>query len=219
MQLATIVVMERPGHNELPEDLPPVLLKPPPGTVIRVENEPVAFSSTAIRAQLAQGVDAPGVAGPVLSYIEKYQLYRKPKLMNSTDATAKETEEPQGSPSGNTRRRVEFAVRAAEDRKAVDLAVLALGEISDFTDYFVVCSGTSDRQVRAIATAVESELRDHGIRPLHVEGLRKAQWVLMDYGDFLVHVFDKERREFYRLERLWSDAPDETASFLQGTEP
>lgn len=108
---------------------------------------------------------------------------------------------------------VREAVAAALDLKAVDLRVLHLAEVTDFTDYFLILSGTSDRQVRAIAEAVEERLRPEGLKPLHVEGGRSAAWVLMDYGDFVVHIFDDERRRYYALERLWGDAPDVTEEF------
>jgi ribosome-associated protein len=110
--------------------------------------------------------------------------------------------------------RVRDAVAAADGRQAVEIKVLGLGQVSDFTDYFVLCSGASDRQVQAIADAVEEKLRAGGVRPLHVEGLRGGRWVLLDYGAFVVHVFQDEVRRFYGLERLWSDAPEVTAEFL-----
>ena len=109
--------------------------------------------------------------------------------------------------------RVRAAVAAAEDRKAVDLKVLHLQQVSDFTDYFLICSGTNERQVQAIADAVEERLRANKVRPLHIEGFNRAQWVLLDYGDLVVHVFLEEPRRFYALERLWGDAPDVTAQF------
>jgi ribosome-associated protein len=109
--------------------------------------------------------------------------------------------------------RVRAAVSAAEDRKAVDLKVLHLQQVSDFTDYFLICSGTNERQVQAIADAVEERLRANKVRPLHIEGYNRAQWVLLDYGDLVVHVFLEEPRRFYALERLWGDAPDVTAIF------
>ena len=108
---------------------------------------------------------------------------------------------------------VRQAVAAAEDRKAIDLQVLHLSEVSDFTDYFVICGGTSERQVQAIADAVEESLRKGGRRPLHVEGYNRGHWVLLDYGDFVVHIFQDETRRFYALERLWGDAPDVTTQF------
>lgn len=109
--------------------------------------------------------------------------------------------------------RVQEAVAAAEDRKAVDLKVLALAEVSDFTDYFLICSGSSDRQVQAIAEAVDARLRAGKVRPLHQEGMTGGNWVLLDYGDFIVHVFREETRRFYALERLWGDAPEVTERF------
>lgn len=102
---------------------------------------------------------------------------------------------------------VSSAAEAVLDRKGIDLQVLYLGEVSDFTDYFVICSGRSDRQVRAIAVAVEERLRADRRRPVHKEGAREGKWILLDYGDLVVHVFDEERREFYRLDKLWADAP------------
>jgi ribosome-associated protein len=113
---------------------------------------------------------------------------------------------------------IRIAVGALQDRKARDLLVLDLSEVSDFTDYFLVATGGSERQVRAIADAVAERLRAEGVRPLHIEGQEHGQWVLMDFGDFLVHVFSEPLREYYRLERLWSDAPNVTADF-SGDEP
>jgi len=113
--------------------------------------------------------------------------------------------------------RVAEVVAAANDLKAVDLRVLELMSVTDVADYFLVCSGSSDRQVKAIADSVIRRLRGSGARPLHREGYTQGNWVLLDYGDFIVHVFDAETREYYALERLWSDAPEVTERFL--TEP
>jgi ribosome-associated protein len=118
--------------------------------------------------------------------------------------------------SVDTRERVREAVSAADDRKAVDLKVLQLEKITDFTDYFLICSGTSERQVQAIADAVQERLRERGVRPLHVEGYNRSQWILIDYGDLVVHVFQEEQRRYYALERLWGDAPDVTAGLTAG---
>lgn len=107
------------------------------------------------------------------------------------------------------------AVAAAEDLKANRLRVLELSEISSLADYFLVCSGASGRQVQAIADAVVERLRKDRIRPHHVEGRQAGRWVLLDYGDFVVHVFDEETRSFYALEKLWADAPDVTHEFAQ----
>jgi len=110
--------------------------------------------------------------------------------------------------------RVAQVVAAASDLKAIDLRVLDVESTSDVTDYFLICSGASDRQVKAIADSVLRSLRDVGSRPLHREGYTYGRWVLLDYGDFVVHVFDPETREYYALERLWNDAPEVTQRFL-----
>ncbi len=101
---------------------------------------------------------------------------------------------------------VAAAVRAAREKKALDVVVLDLRAIDSFTDFFVICSGQNPRQVQAIADAVEEGLRNDGVRPAHIEGLDRAEWVLLDYFDFIVHVFGTARREFYALERLWGSA-------------
>ena len=107
------------------------------------------------------------------------------------------------------------AVRAAEDKKAVDLVVLDLREVAGFTDYFVICSGQSSRQVRAIADGTEEALRKSSSgKPNHVEGYNRAEWVLLDYFDFIVHVFSSEARRFYSLERLWGSAERVTVPAL-----
>jgi len=109
---------------------------------------------------------------------------------------------------------VEVAVDAARSRKAEDLKVFDLERVSDFTDRFLICNGTNERQVKAIADAVRGKLREAGWRPLHVEGYNHGTWVLLDYGgDFVIHIFLDETREFYDLERLWSDALEITAQF------
>ena len=101
---------------------------------------------------------------------------------------------------------VSKAVRAALDKKAADVVVLDLRSTSAFTDFFVLCSGTSQRQVKAIADAVEDGLRAAKVRPAHVEGYDRADWILMDFFTFIVHVFTPQTRAFYALERLWGDA-------------
>jgi ribosome-associated protein len=111
---------------------------------------------------------------------------------------------------------VREVVAAARDRKAEDLKVLHVGEVTHFTDYFLLCSGTNTRQVQAIADGVEERLRPRKRRPLNVEGYQAGQWVLLDYGDFVMHVFLQERRRFYGLERLWGDAPDVTEEMSGG---
>ncbi|HVG31500.1 MAG TPA: ribosome silencing factor [Pyrinomonadaceae bacterium] len=98
------------------------------------------------------------------------------------------------------------ALRAASDKKALDLVVLDLRPIASFTDYFLITSGTNPRQVQAISDAVVEELKKEGTRAARVEGYNTAEWVLVDYGDFVVHVFEDKARRFYDLERLWREA-------------
>jgi len=96
----------------------------------------------------------------------------------------------------------------ADDRKAIDIVELDLRGVLGYADYFVVCSGNTDRQVKAIHDGIHQEMkRRHGLLPRRVEGLPQAQWVLMDYLDVVVHIFTPDTREFYRLEQLWGEAP------------
>jgi ribosome-associated protein len=101
---------------------------------------------------------------------------------------------------------VKVAARAADEKKALGLMVLKLSAITEFTDYFVICAGNSTRQTQAIADAVIEELKQMKTRPLHTEGYNNAEWILIDYGAFVVHIFTEESRSFYDLERLWRDA-------------
>ncbi len=108
--------------------------------------------------------------------------------------------------SGGMPEEVSRAIEAALDKKAQDLIVLDLRNTPAFTDFFVVCTGLNQRQVKAIADAVEASLKAAGIRPAHTEGYAHADWVLMDFFTFIVHVFTPQTRAFYALERLWGDA-------------
>jgi ribosome-associated protein len=101
---------------------------------------------------------------------------------------------------------IDRTIAAAEDKKAVDLVVLDLRKAAGFTDFFVIASGTNTRQVRAIADGVLERLADEGVKPAHVEGYDRSEWILLDYFDFIVHVFAPETRVFYDLERLWGSA-------------
>ncbi len=99
------------------------------------------------------------------------------------------------------------AIHACQDKKAEEITILELEQGSGaFTDYFVVCSGTNPRQVQAIADEVETRLEKKGMRVNHMEGYKQAEWVLLDYVDFVVHVFSEKARKFYELERLWKSA-------------
>jgi ribosome-associated protein len=99
------------------------------------------------------------------------------------------------------------STRAATEKKAADVVVLDMREASAIADYFLICTGGSERQVQAIADAIDEQMSRHGVVSLGVEGYREARWILMDYGDVVVHVFSPETRDFYDLERLWSSAP------------
>jgi ribosome-associated protein len=107
----------------------------------------------------------------------------------------------------DSRKRVLRCVNAALEKKAKELVILNVTEISAFTDYFIICSGTSDRQVRAVAAAIQENLKTAEILPLGIEGEAAGQWVLMDYDDVIIHIFLEPVRPFYDLERLWSEAP------------
>jgi len=97
--------------------------------------------------------------------------------------------------------------RFALDKKAYDLVLLEVSEVTSIADYFIICSGRSDRQVQSIAQGIEQDLGKEGIKPLSVEGQSRGHWVLMDFTDVIVHVFFQPMREFYDLEGLWSHAP------------
>jgi ribosome-associated protein len=96
----------------------------------------------------------------------------------------------------------------AADKKAIDVVELDLREVLDYTDFFVVCSGNTDRQVKAIHDAIHQGMKkDHGVLPRRVEGVSQAHWILMDYLDVVVHLFTPDTRAFYGLERLWGEVP------------
>jgi ribosome-associated protein len=99
------------------------------------------------------------------------------------------------------------AISACQEKKAEEITILELEKGSGaFTDYFVVCSGTNSRQIQAISDEVEERLEKKGLRPAHMEGYRQAEWVLLDYVDFVVHIFSEKARKYYELERLWKSA-------------
>jgi ribosome-associated protein len=118
------------------------------------------------------------------------------------------TERKKTATAGRRRLATDVArvVRAALDKKASDVVVLDLRSTPAFTDHFVLCSGQNPRQVKAIADAIEESMRAAKIKPSHVEGYDRAEWILMDFFSFIVHVFSPQTREFYSLERLWGDA-------------
>ena len=107
-----------------------------------------------------------------------------------------------------------IAIRALEDRKAEDIRVIDITEVSVIADYFIIASGTNALQVQALADSVEESLGKAGYEPRHIEGYRSANWILMDYNDIIVHIFSDEQRIFYDLERIWRDGKVmDTASF------
>jgi ribosome-associated protein len=101
-----------------------------------------------------------------------------------------------------------IAVRAAESKKATDIRVLDLTGITSFTDYFVICTGSNPKQIQAISEEIGLKLKESGELPHSLEGFNQAEWILADYGDFLVHVFSEKARSYYDLERLWRNAKD-----------
>ncbi len=103
-------------------------------------------------------------------------------------------------------RELRIAVEASQEKKAQDLVVLDLRGLASFTDFFLLCTGTSNRQLKAIADAIEEKLGRIRVKPDHIEGYPSGEWILMDYVDFIVHVFTPKTRSHYDLERLWGDA-------------
>jgi ribosome-associated protein len=98
------------------------------------------------------------------------------------------------------------AVRAAESKQAKDIQVLDLREVTSFADFFVICSGANSRQIQAISDEIEVQLKKQGEYPSSIEGFQNAEWVLVDYGDYLIHIFSEKARSYYDLERLWRGA-------------
>lgn len=137
---------------------------------------------------------------------QKTTTARKPTTARKTTSARKTAAAPapraKRFPKG-----VSAAVRVALDRKAVDVVVLDLRKAGGFTDFFVICTGNSSRQIQAIADAVSTTLKtEFGERPTLAEGIEKSQWILLDYFDFVVHIFSRDCRAFYGLERLWGNA-------------
>ena len=116
-------------------------------------------------------------------------------------AKSEKRRKPQRIPREITR-----AIAAAEDKKAADVVLLDLRKAAGFADYFLICSGGNARQIRAIADSIIDALGADGTKPAHIEGYERSEWVLLDYFDFIVHIFTPEMRHFYGLERLWGNA-------------
>lgn len=135
----------------------------------------------------------------------KEQVLHPEQSAKATDATPREATAAEHC-TDELDERICTALRAASDKKALDLVVLDLREVANFTDYFIIASGANTRQVQAIADEAVEQLKKQGTRASRVEGYNAAEWVLVDYGDFILHVFEDKARKFYDLERLWRDA-------------
>ena len=127
-------------------------------------------------------------------------------VTQSTASGETSAAEPQSAPV-QLEDRMLIALRAAAEKKALDPVVLDLRPVASFTDFFFILSGSNPRQVQAIADEIEAGMKRAGDRDVRIEGYKTAEWVLLDYGDFVVHVFETKARSFFDLERLWRDAP------------
>lgn len=139
------------------------------------------------------------------------QTLKEKILQHETEADVEDKNATQPSVQHNLAEeildaRVVGALRAADDRKALNIMVLDLRELTEFTDAFIITSGSNTRQVQAIADGISEDLKLIDARPSRIEGYSTAEWILMDYGDFVVHIFEDKARHFYDLERLWRDA-------------
>jgi ribosome-associated protein len=136
----------------------------------------------------------------------KEQSLHPEQVAKAHPANTRNTEDSTDNCVEELDERICTALRAASDKKAQEMVVLDLREVANFTDYFLITSGTNPRQVQAIADEIVEQLKKQGTRAARVEGYNTAEWVLVDYGDFVVHVFEDKARRFYDLERLWRDA-------------
>jgi ribosome-associated protein len=128
---------------------------------------------------------------------------RRPRRAEQTDATAAVEYQPDPEALALARRIVDLA----EDKKASDIVLLEIGRLTAMADYFVICSGSSERQLGAIVDGIAEGLREEGIKPIGREGASTAHWLLIDFGSVIVHVMAQPERVFYQLERLWAEAP------------
>jgi ribosome-associated protein len=127
-------------------------------------------------------------------------------MAKAEKSKASKVDKPRKKTSARLARELDVAIGAAEDKKAENLVLLDLRKAAGFTDFFVICTGTNARQIRAIADGVMEALAAEGTKPAHIEGYERSEWILLDYFDFIVHVFASETRLFYSLERLWGSA-------------
>lgn len=131
---------------------------------------------------------------------------KEQSLYPTTSGTLQLKPKPKEQASAELDGRILTAISAAGEKKAIDIVVLDLREIASFTDYFVITSGTNERQVQAISDGVLETLKKTGSAAARVEGYKTAEWILLDYGDFVMHVFNEKARRFYDLERLWRES-------------
>lgn len=137
----------------------------------------------------------------------KHDATAKEQSLNPTRTVPPEVKAiPRGESGAELDDRILTALQAASDKKATESVVLDLRKIASFTDYFVITSGTNERQVQAISDEVLDKLKKAGTAAARVEGYKSAEWILLDYGDFIVHVFVEKARKFYDLERLWRES-------------
>lgn len=192
LELASLAVCPRPGFPlEIPHELQPRLRAAwsgGAGELVLLPSSEVAMGSTDLRKALSEGLRPEGLPPAVGAFIQRETLYRK------TESGARMTLDP----------RLATVVEAARSKKAFRIRLLDVHGIASFTDTFAFMSGGSDRQNRAIAEAVEEQLRLAGERPLSMEGDASGAWILLDYGDLIVHVMDEETRRHYDLEGLWA---------------
>ena len=137
------------------------------------------------------------------STVKEQSLHPQPSTRSQAQTQAAPTA---GTPVEKLDERVELALHAATDKKAIDPVVLDLRDIASFTDYFVILSGANERQVQAISDEIYEQLKKAGSPAARVEGYKTAEWILLDCGDFVVHVFEQKARQFYDLERLWRES-------------
>lgn len=192
LERASLAVCPRPGF---PLEVPPPLQarlrsawSGAPGEAVLLPSSELELGSTALRQALAQGAIPEGIPPAVGAFLQRENLYRK------TEPGARMTLDP----------RLATVVEAARSKKAFRIRLLDVHGLASFTDTFAFMSGGSDRQNRAIAEAVEEQLRLAGERPLSMEGDAGGAWILLDYGDLIVHVMDEETRRHYDLEGLWA---------------
>ncbi|HKP45847.1 MAG TPA: ribosome silencing factor [Pyrinomonadaceae bacterium] len=130
----------------------------------------------------------------------------KEQVLNPGSLAREVANVPKETPAAELEDHIKLALHAAAEKKALDIVVLDLREIASFTDYFVITSGANERQVQAISDEVSETLKKAGTPAARVEGYKTAEWILLDFGDFVFHVFDDKARKFYDLERLWRES-------------